>query len=177
MNFPTDLIANIISKAMQAVDMIKRNPVGFLKNLLRAIKQGFIQFFAHIATHLMTRLTGWLMAELRDANVPAPENFTLQAVIRWILRVLVSAWKPYGAKLAAHPRNGPQRVARIRGLINTLEGIWTFIRDVQERGVAAIWGTHSNPAHPTLGYRAQCYQDLDHGAHHQCSNYKVTQPA
>lgn|GEM_PF-2124632 len=139
MNFPTDLIANIISKAMQAVDMIKRNPVGFLKNLLRAIKQGFIQFFAHIATHLMTGLTGWLMAELRDANVPAPENFTLQGVIRWILQVLGISMEAVWAKLAAHPRIGPQRVARIRGLINTLEGIWTFIRDVQERGMAAIW--------------------------------------
>ncbi|AXY73793.1 DUF4157 domain-containing protein [Paraflavitalea soli] len=139
MNFPTDLIANIISKAMQAVDMIKRNPVGFLKNLLRAIKQGFIQFFANIGTHLMTGLTAWLMAELRDANVPAPENFTLQGVIRWILQVLGISMEAVWTKLAAHPRIGPQRVARIRSLINTLEGIWTFIRDVQERGIAAIW--------------------------------------
>jgi len=42
-------------------------------------------------------------------------------------------------KLAAHPRIGPARVARIRSMINTLEGIWTFIKDVQERGMAAIW--------------------------------------
>ena len=43
------------------------------------------------------------------------------------------------AKLAAHPRIGPDRVARIRSMINTLEGIWTFIKDVQERGIVAIW--------------------------------------
>ena len=24
-------------------------------------------------------------------------------------------------------------------MINTLEGIWAFIKDVQERGIAAIW--------------------------------------
>ncbi len=42
MHFPSDLIANIINRAMQAFDRIKRDPVGFLKNLLRAIKQGFI---------------------------------------------------------------------------------------------------------------------------------------
>lgn len=139
MNFPTDLIANIISKAMQAFEMIKRDPVGFLKNLLRAIKQGFMQFFTNIATHLMTGLIGWLMSELRDANVPAPQNFTLRGIIGWVLQVLGISMENIWQKLAAHPRIGPARVARIRSLINTLEGIWTFIRDVQERGVAAIW--------------------------------------
>lgn len=139
MNFPTDLIANIITKAMQAIEMIKRDPVGFLKNLLRAIKQGFMQFFSNILTHLMTGLTGWLMSELRDANVPAPENFTLRGIIGWVLQVLGISMEAIWQKLAAHPRIGPARVARIRSLINTLEGIWTFIRDVQERGMAAIW--------------------------------------
>ena len=139
MNFPTDLIANIISKAMQAFEMIKRDPVGFLKNLLRAIKQGFMQFFDNILTHLMTGLTGWLMSELRDANVPAPENFTLRGIISWVLQVLGISMEAIWQKLAAHPRIGPVRVARIRSLINTLEGIWTFIKDVQERGMAAIW--------------------------------------
>lgn len=139
MNFPTDLIANIITRAMQAFQMIKRDPVGFLKNLLRAIKQGFVQFFNNILTHLMAGLTGWLMSELRDANVPAPENFTLRGVISWVLQVLGISMEAIWQKLAAHPRIGPARVARIRSLINTLEGIWTFIKDVQERGIAAIW--------------------------------------
>lgn len=139
MNFPSDLIANIITRAMQAFQMIKRDPVGFLKNLLRAIKQGFIQFFDNIATHLMAGLTAWLMAELRDANVPAPQNFTLRGIITWILQVLGISMEAVWTKLAAHPRIGPARVARIRSLISTLEGIWTFIRDVQERGMAAIW--------------------------------------
>jgi hypothetical protein len=139
MNFPTDLIGNIISKAMQAFDMIKRDPVGFLKNLLRAIKQGFIQFFQNILTHLMSGLTGWLMAELRDANVPAPTDFSLRGIIGWVLQVLGISMENIWQKLAAHPRIGPERVARIRSMINTLEGIWTFIKDVQERGMAAIW--------------------------------------
>jgi hypothetical protein len=139
MNFPTDLIANIITRAMQAFQMIKRDPVGFLKNLLRAIKQGFMQFFDNILTHLMTGLTGWLMSELRDANVPAPADFSLRGIISWVLQVLGISMEAVWTKLSEHPRIGPQRVARIRGLISTLEGIWTFIRDVQERGVAAIW--------------------------------------
>ena len=139
MNFPFDLINNIITKAMQAFEMIKRDPVGFLKNLLRAIKQGFIQFFDNILQHLLTGLVGWLTSELRDAGVPEFTDTSLRGIIGWVLQVLGISMEKIWEKLAAHPRIGPERVARIRSMINTLEGIWTFIRDVQERGMAAIW--------------------------------------
>jgi len=139
MNFPTDLIRNIIAKAMLAIDMIKRDPIGFLKNLLRAIKEGFTQFFSNIVNHLVFGLTGWLMSELKDAGVPELTDTSLRGVITWVLQILDLSMETIWRKLAEHPRIGPQRVARIRSMINTLEGIWTFIRDVQERGIAAIW--------------------------------------
>lgn len=81
MNFPFDLINNIIAKAMQAFEMIKRDPVGFLKNLLRAIKQGFIQFFDNILQHLMTGLIDWLTSELKDTGVPAFTDTSLRGII------------------------------------------------------------------------------------------------
>ena len=139
MNFPIALIGNIITKAMQAFDLIKADPVGFLKNLLKAIKQGFVQFFDNILKHLMAGLVGWLTSELKDSGVKAPEDFTLRGIISWVLEVLNITMEKIWEKLAAHPRIGPERVARIRSMINTLEGIWTFIKDVQERGMAAIW--------------------------------------
>lgn len=139
MNFPFDLIGNIITRAMQAIDDIKKDPIGFLKNILRAIKQGFVQFFDNIVTHLIDGVTGWLMSELKDANIPVLTDFTLKGVISWVLEVLGISMEKIWEKLAAHPRIGPARVAKIRSMINTLEGIWTFIKDVQERGMAAIW--------------------------------------
>ena len=139
MNFPFDLISNIINRAMGAIEDIKKDPIGFLKNILRAIRQGFKQFFDNIVTHLVGGLTGWLMSELKDANVPVLTDFSLRGVISWVLEVLGISMEKIWEKLAAHPRIGPARVARIRSVINTLEGIWTFIKDVQERGIAAIW--------------------------------------
>jgi phage-related protein len=139
MNFPFDLINNIISRTLAAFENIKKDPIGFLKNLLRAIKQGFVQFFGNIATHLINGVVGWLMSELRDAGIPELTDFSLQGVIGWVLEVLGISMEKIWEKLAAHPRIGPERVARIRGMIDTLEGIWTFIKDVQERGIVAIW--------------------------------------
>jgi|GEM_PF-685871 len=139
MNFPFDLISSIISGAKQAFHSIKRNPVGFLKNLLKAIKQGFVQFFDNIVTHLINGVTGWLMAELREASVPEPQDFTFQGIISWVLEILGLSMEAIWQKLAEHPKIGPEKVAKIRGMIDTMQGIWTFIKDVQERGVAAIW--------------------------------------
>ena len=139
MNFPFDLIGNIITRALEAIEDIKKDPIGFLKNILRALKQGFIQFFDNIVTHLINGVTGWLMSELKDANIPVLTDFSLRGVIAWVLEVLNISMERIWEKLAAHPRIGPARVARIRSMINTLEGIWTFIKDVQERGMAAIW--------------------------------------
>ncbi|WP_239455772.1 eCIS core domain-containing protein [Flavobacterium ginsenosidimutans] len=139
MNFPFDLIGNIITRALEAIEDIKKDPIGFLKNILKALKQGFIQFFDNIVTHLINGVTGWLMSELKDANIPVLTDFSLRGVITWVLQVLNISMEKIWEKLAAHPRIGPARVARIRSVINTLEGIWTFIKDVQERGMAAIW--------------------------------------
>ncbi|MFD2565655.1 eCIS core domain-containing protein [Aquimarina rubra] len=139
MNFPFDLISNIITRSLQAMEDIKRDPIGFLKNILRAIKEGFVKFFDNIVTHLINGVMGWLMRELRDAGIPELTDFSLQGVISWVLEVLGLSMERIWEKLAEHPRIGPERVARIRGAINTLEGIWTFIKDVQERGIAAIW--------------------------------------
>lgn len=139
MNFPFDLINNIITRTIAAFHRIKNDPIGFLKNLLRAIKQGFIQFFDNIVQHLIGGVVGWLMSELRDAGIPELTDFSLRGVIGWVLEVLGISMDRIWEKLAEHPRIGPERVARLRSMIDTLDGIWTFIRDVQERGVAAIW--------------------------------------
>ena len=139
MSFPFDLVQNILAKARLAFESIRRDPVGFFKNLLRGIKQGFVQFFNNILTHLLNGLTGWLLSELRDANVPQPQDFSLRGIIGWVLEVLGISMEAIWQKLAQHPRIGPERVARLRAMIDRVEGIWTFIRDVQQRGIAAIW--------------------------------------
>lgn len=139
MNFPFDLINKIIANAMKAFHLIKQDPIGFLKNLLKAIKEGFMQFFDNIITHLIQGLVGWLTSELKEAGVPELKDLSLKGIISWVLEVLGISMEKVWEKLAKHPKIGPARVAKIRGAINTLTGIWTFIKDVQERGMAAIW--------------------------------------
>lgn len=137
MNFPIQLIRSIIARAMQAIGDIKRDPIGFLKNLLRAVKTGFQQFFSNILNHLISGLTGWLFSELRDANINPPADLSFRSILGFALEVLGITVERIWQKLAE--RLGPERVNRIRGMIDRLTGIWSFVRDVATRGPVAIW--------------------------------------
>lgn len=139
MNFPFDLIGQIVERAMQAYEDIKRDPIAFLKNLLNAVKQGFSQFFGNIGTHLLNGLVGWLTSELQSAGIRPPQDFSFRSVLTFVLDVLGISMEKIWQKLAEHPRIGPQKVARIRGMIDRLTGIWTFVKEVMEEGPGAIW--------------------------------------
>ncbi|SFA75432.1 eCIS core domain-containing protein [Algoriphagus aquimarinus] len=137
MNFPIETVQQIIANAQSAFADIKRDPIGFLRNLLGAVKQGFVQFFENILTHLLGGLRDWLFGELTSAGINPPADLTFESILGFVLDVLGltmdNVWERLELKL------GPERVAQIRGAIDTLSGIWTFIKDVWERGPIAIW--------------------------------------
>jgi len=137
MNFPSDLIGSIVANAMAAIDDIKRDPVGFLLHMIEALKRGFSNFFTHIVTHLAGGLADWLFRGLRQAGLQPPRDLSLGSVLDFVLQVLGITvdrlWQKLGERI------GPERVAMIRGAIDRLTGIIAFVRDVQQRGIAAIW--------------------------------------
>lgn len=143
MNFPSELIGQIIERAMAAVEQIQQDPVGFLINLLRALKQGFVQFFGNIGTHLLGGLTGWLMQELADAGIRPPTDFSLRGIVGFVMEVLGITMERIWQKMAEHPSIGPERVARVRRFLESAgeaaEGVWSFIQDIQRDGIGAIW--------------------------------------
>lgn len=143
MNFPFDLINNIIAKAMLAFDLIKKDPIGFLKNLLRAIKEGFMQFFENILTHLFNGLKVWFLSEVVEAGIPIPTDFTVMGVIKWLLAVLDITMEKIWKKL--EERIGKPKVDKIKRMIDTAERVasavgeaYEFMKDVQERGFMAV---------------------------------------
>jgi hypothetical protein len=137
MNFPVDLIRQIVVNAMQAYEDIRRDPLAFFRNLLRAVKQGFTRFFGNIARHLAGGLTGWLFGELREAGVQPPADFSFRSVFGFIIEVLGITQRRIFDKIAE--KIGPERMEKIRGFAGRLEGIWSFVTDVVTRGPVAIW--------------------------------------
>ncbi|PKV49127.1 uncharacterized protein DUF4157 [Aquimarina sp. MAR_2010_214] len=137
MNFPTDLIQSIIANTLQAFNDIKRDPVEFLLNLIRAIKQGFVQFFNNFINHLLSGLQRWLFGELDNAGIQPPADITFQSILSMSMDVLGITVDNILERLAL--KIGQDKVDKIRAGLDMLTGIWTFIKDVIERGPIAIW--------------------------------------
>lgn len=137
MNFPTDLLSSIITNALQAIEDIKRDPVGFIKNMLEAVKLGFLGFFDNILTYLMQGLAAWLFRGLGQLGITIPTDLSLMSILTLVLQVLGITAESLWTKLGEHI--GPERVAMIRRTINQLTGAWEFIKDVQENGISAVW--------------------------------------
>ena len=137
MNFPSDLLANILANAQAAIEDIKRDPIAFLQNVVLAMKQGVVGFLDKIGQYLLQGLTDWLFRGLRGLGIEPPANLSLESIITLVLQVLgvtvETLWTKLGAKI------GPERVAQIRSAIDKAGEAWRFIKDVQERGISAIW--------------------------------------
>lgn len=137
MHFPTDLIGNIITNALQALDDIQRDPVGFLINLLETMKLGFSNFFNNILEHLIEGLANWLFSKVREAGIEPPTDLTFESILGFVLDILGLSINHLWELLANQV--GQERVDQIRGSIDRLSGAWSFVQEVQERGIVAVW--------------------------------------
>lgn len=137
MNFPTELLQHVISNAMQAIDDIRRDPVGFLRNVMLALKLGFSNFFDHIGGYLLDGLVAWLFRGLGQLGIHLPTDFSLKSIIGLVLDVLGLSIEHLWTKLGEHV--GQDKVQLIRGAIDTIGGAWQFISNVQREGLPAIW--------------------------------------
>ena len=137
MNFPSELLGSVISNTMQAIADIRRDPVGFLLNMVEALKLGFTGFFDNILTYLLDGLVAWLFRGLGQLGITLPSDFSLGSILDLVFQVLGLSIEHLWEKLGEHI--GPERVAMIRGALDALSGAWSFVQDVQREGLAAIW--------------------------------------
>lgn len=137
MHFPTELLAHIVSEVQQTVEDVRKDPVGFLKNMFEALKRGILGFFDRIGGYLIEGLAGWLFHGLGKLGITIPKDLSFASILKLVLDVLGLSveflWTKLGEKI------GPEKVAKVRAALDTLAGVWQFVKDVQEKGIAAIW--------------------------------------
>ena len=134
---PAQLVVQILRKAASAIGDILTNPIGFLVNLLGAVRAGFSQFFGNILTHLLGGVTGWLMGHVRDAGITPPADFSLRSILGFVLDVLGVTAQRIWAKLER--RLDPATVARLRTMLGLATGVWRFVNLLVTQGPAALW--------------------------------------
>lgn len=137
MNFPPELVGNVIANMVSAIDDIVADPVGFLLNLIAAMKAGFTSFFGNIGTYLLEGLADWLFRGLTKLGVERPTELSLEAAITLIVQLSGITVEVIWQKLAEHL--GQETVDRIRGAIELAGEAFAFVQEVQDGGFSAIW--------------------------------------
>lgn len=123
-------IMSMLRKAANAIDLIVSDPIGFLGNLLDAIKQGVGQFVSHIWTHLKEGFMQWLFGSLATMGVTIPKDLSLPSILQLVLDVLGITY----AKMRG-------KVAKLIGERNValLEAAWGAVETLMKGGPAALW--------------------------------------
>jgi Domain of unknown function (DUF4157)/Novel toxin 15 len=119
-----------IKKAAGAFNQILRNPVGFVRTLVRAGIVGFQNFGKNFLSHLRRSLIEWITGTLAGAGVYIPQAFELREIVKFVLSVLGLTWANIRGKLL---RLVPEPV--LRAIETGLDIVVTLVRE----GPAAAW--------------------------------------
>jgi hypothetical protein len=133
---PPQLITNIIVKAAQALGDIIANPIGFIINILKAVKEGFVRFFANILKHLFGGVTDWLFGQIAEAGITVPKDFSLKSILGLVFEILGLTMEKIWKKLA--DKIGQDKVDKLKEGIERATGAWEWIK-LAATDPAAIW--------------------------------------
>jgi hypothetical protein len=123
-------IMGMLKKGAETIGLIVADPIGFLKNLLNAIKQGLSQFINNIWTHLKVGFMKWLFGTLADAGIQIPTEFSLGAILKLVLQILGLTYDRIRAKAV--------KLIGARNMM-LLEKAWEVISALITGGPAALW--------------------------------------
>ena len=120
----------VLRKGADAIKLIIADPIGFLGNLLSAIKQGFSQFVSNIWTHLKAGFMKWLFGALADAGIEIPTDLTLPSILKLVLGVLGITYERMRAK-----------AVKLIGerAVKFIEKVADYIKTLITGGFAALW--------------------------------------
>ena len=123
-------IMGMVRKAGAAFSAIIKDPIGFVSNLINAVKQGFKQFSSNIWEHLKKGLFDWLFGALAGAGLKLPSKFDFMGIISIILQVLGLTYASLRAKLVKLIGEKP---------VKFLEDAFDFLKTLVTKGITAAW--------------------------------------
>ncbi|MFC9430104.1 hypothetical protein [Streptomyces sp. NPDC056987] len=124
------LLLAVLAKAAQAVLLILKDPIGFLRNLVNAVGAGLRQFLRNIGTHLQQGIMSWLLGRIAEAGVQLPATFDARGIISMLASLLGLTWQNIRARIT---RKVPEQA------VAAAETGVSLVVQVRKQGVAGMW--------------------------------------
>jgi hypothetical protein len=125
-----DMLLGVLARAVGAIEKIIKDPIGFLGNMVNAVKSGVMNFAANIADHLKKGLQAWLLGALAEGGIELPEKFDLKGIIKLVLSILGLTWVNIRARIV---KVIPESV------MDKVEKGVAFIQMVVTEGIGGLW--------------------------------------
>ncbi len=131
----TKMLLEVLARVAGVVGQILKDPIGFLGNLIQAVKQGFLNFMNNIGKHLQQGLIGWLTGTMAETGIEMPENFDLKGIFSLAMQLLGFTYQAIRAQ--AVKRLGEEKVSRLEQTVDVFQvlasegvaGIWQFVQE------------------------------------------------
>ncbi|HEY9802999.1 MAG TPA: DUF4157 domain-containing protein, partial [Leptolyngbyaceae cyanobacterium] len=131
----TKMLLEVLARVAGVVGQILKDPIGFLGNLIQAVKQGFLNFMKNIGKHLQAGLIGWLTGTMAEAGIQLPEKFDLKGIFSLAMQLLGFTYEVIRAQ--AVKRLGENKVSRLEQTVEVfrvlasqgIAGMWQFVQD------------------------------------------------
>ncbi|NEO31320.1 MAG: DUF4157 domain-containing protein [Symploca sp. SIO3C6] len=130
------MFAEVFARISAVIGLILKDPIGFFKNLITGLKQGFNNFVSNIAKHLQAGLIMWLTGTLGPVGIQIPDDlFSLKGIFSLVTQVLGLTWdyirkqavKLFGEKVVAAMEKSVEifQVIQREGPA----GLWEYIKE------------------------------------------------
>ncbi|MCR9088148.1 MAG: DUF4157 domain-containing protein [Rhodobacteraceae bacterium] len=119
----------LIGKAIDALDIIVKNPAGFIKNLVKSVVGGLKLFGGKLFEHLQKGIIGWLTGAL-GSDLKIPKTWTVIGVLD-LARQIMGLTLDFIRRIAVRVL-GEKAVTVIEQVMGTIA---TFVKG----GFAALW--------------------------------------
>jgi len=128
--YNTSQLMNIIDKGKAVIKKIVGDPIGFLGNIIDAVKLGIDNFKNNIKKHLVGGLINWLTGAMGDVGIQLPTKFDLKGILSIVLQILGLTWANIRTKLVK--RLGEKVVSMVEKSVDIVKKIIT-------EGPMALW--------------------------------------
>ncbi|VVB91106.1 Uncharacterised protein [uncultured archaeon] len=123
-------VLEIVKKAGDVLSTIIHDPIGFVGNLIQAVRKGFDQFSTNILVHLKEGLMKWLFGALARAGLRLPEKFDLMGILSLVLQILALTYDRLRGLLVKAIGEKP---------VAYLEKTFEFLTTLVTKGLGAAW--------------------------------------
>ena len=125
-----DLLLGVLARAAAAIGLIIKDPIGFLGNMVSAVKLGLQNFIGNIGAHMKQGFMDWLFGAVAEAGIQLPKTFDLKGILSLVMQVLGLTWTAIRARAVA-----------ILGekVVSAIETTVDIIKKVITEGPGALW--------------------------------------